>query len=98
MIEINNKNIGGKIMEHTIENLLKEQGIKYETQKHLKNIKELSVNSKKIKCVDFYFELNNKKYLIESTFYNSGGSKISETMNSFVDFTNKIENTNFEVI
>ena len=85
-------------MEHTIENLLKEQGIKYETQKHLKNIKELSVNSKKIKCVDFYFELNNKKYLIESTFYNSGGSKISETMNSFVDFTNKIENTNFEVI
>ena len=92
------KNRGGKIMEHTIENLLKEQGIKYETQKHLKNIKELSVNSKKIKRVDFYFELNNKKYLIESTFYNSPGSKISETMNSFVDFTNKIENTNFEVI
>ncbi len=92
------KNRGGKIMEHTIEKILKENNIEHETQKDLKKISELSVGEKKIKRVDFYFTLNKKEYFVESTFYNSQGSKISETMNSFSDFTSKIKNTKFNLI
>ena len=44
------KNRGGKIMELTIENLLKDNGIKYETQKHLKNIEGLSISEKNKTC------------------------------------------------
>ncbi len=86
------KNRGGSIMEFTIRKMLNDHNINFEEQVHLKNVKGLSMDNKKIKRVDFMFELNGYTYLIESSFYNASGSKISETCNSYVNFTNKLNN------
>ena len=90
------KNRGEKIMEYTIRKILENNKISFKEQIHLKDIPNLNVNNKKVKRVNFIFELNGLTYLIESSFYNVGGSKISETCNSFVDFTSKL-NDKFKI-
>ncbi len=92
------KNRAGKTMETLISKLLDEVGIEYQEQVDISKIQGIKTNVKKIKKVDFVFEKNDKTYLIESSFYNAGGSKISEVCNSYADFTSKLDKNKFEMI
>ncbi len=92
------KNRAGKTMENLIGKLLEESKISFKEQVTLTDIPGINIDSKKIKRVDFVFEKNGYTYLIESSFYNAGGSKISEVCNSYADFTSKLDHDKFRMI
>ncbi len=85
-------------MEVLISKLLKESNVEYKEQVDLKTLDGIDTDVKKIKRVDFVFEKNGVTYLIESSFYNAGGSKISEVCNSYADFTAKLDTNKFKMI
>ncbi len=92
------KNRAGKTMELLVSRMLDDAGIDFKEQVDIAKISGVDTSVKKIKRVDFVFEKNGKTYLIESSFYNAGGSKISEVCNSYADFTSKLDNEKFEMI
>lgn len=92
------KNRSGKMMEKFIRNILNSTNIVFKEQVSLSKIKGVDFKLKKTKVIDFVFEKNNYTYLIETSFYNSGGSKISEVCNSYSDFTAKLDKTKFKMI
>jgi len=71
------KNIGGKVMERTIEILLVQHGIEYQKQVPV----DFQVNGKKL--FDFQIKLNGKQYYLETSFFNVAGSKVQEVMRSY---------------
>lgn len=90
------KNRFGQKNEKEIEKIIYEEFSKYSFIKINKQliISDFSNNSLlKNKKFDFVIsnELNNKKVLIETTFYNTGGSKINETSKSFNKIYNEIK-------
>lgn len=92
------KNRSGKTMETLIRNILVKSNIDFKEQVHLKDILDQEIGNKKIKRVDFVFEIKGITYLIESSFYNAGGSKISEVCNSYSDFTSKLNKKKYSMI
>ncbi len=90
------KNRSGKIMENSISNILKKLDIKFSEQKYLKDLDSNLFNSE-TKRADFVFEINGIIYIIESSFYNSSGSKISETLKSYINLREKLEK-NYKMI
>jgi type II restriction enzyme len=71
------KNIGGLAMEKTVENLLIKCQIEYQKQVPV----DFPVNGGK--KFDFQISLKGKKYYLETSFYNSLGSKIFEIIRSY---------------
>ncbi len=92
------KNRAGKTMELLISRILRDSGVEYKEQINLSEIDGIESSSKRIKVVDFVFEKDGYTYLIESSFYNAGGSKISEVCNSYADFTAKLDHSKFKMI
>lgn len=90
------KNRFGQKNEKHIEKIIFDEFSKYPFVKIDKQLilSDFSNNSLlKNKRFDFVIsnELNNKKVLIETTFYNTGGSKINETSKSFNKINNEIK-------
>ena len=71
------KNIGGLTMEKAIESLLTKYQIEHQKQVPV----DFPVNGKK--KFDFQISLNGKKYYLETSFYNSPGSKVQEVIRSY---------------
>jgi len=71
------KNIAGLTMERRVENLLRKNQIEYQKQVPV----DFLVNGKK--TFDFRIRLKEKEYYLETSFYNSPGSKVSETIRSY---------------
>jgi hypothetical protein len=71
------KNIGGKVMEKAMENLLIKHGITYQKQVPV----DFQVNGKKL--FDFQIRLGNKDYYLETSFFNTAGSKVQEVIRSY---------------
>ncbi len=92
------KNKSGNQMEQWVESILIKSNINFSKQATLDKINGFYTSNKKIKRVDFVFERDEITYLIESSFYNGKGSKISETCNSYADFTSKLDKTKFKLI
>ncbi len=92
------KNRAGKTMELLIRRILTENNISFNEQVDIKTIEGINSDKKKTKRVDFVFEKNGVTYLIESSFYNAGGSKISEVCNSYADLTTKIDHDKLHLI
>lgn len=98
------KNRTGTLMESLVEKELnKIPNIKYLKQATLYNIYEIfnvkvNINSSEIptnKRYDFIVkDINNKIYLIETNYYNSSGSKLSETSRSYTKLDNDVKNIN----
>jgi len=86
------KNVGGQIMEKTVENLLN----KYQIEYHKQILVNFQINSKKI--FDFQIKLNNKKYYLETSFFNVSGSKVSEVIRSYQEVLNKTNNNKINFI
>src|SRR5688572_3202640 len=64
-------------MERSVESLLKKNQVEYQKQVPV----DFLVNGKK--QFDFQISLDNKQYYLETSFYNSPGSKVSEVIRSY---------------
>jgi len=80
------KNIGGKTMEKAVENLLIKQQIEYHKQVPV----NFQVNGKKL--FDFQIKLGGKEYYLETSFFNTAGSKVQEVIRSYQGVLEKAQN------
>lgn len=56
--------------------------------------KEKAQSYKNVFCFDFVIKTKKKTYLIETNYYNSGGSKLNETARAYSDVAPKINQYN----
>ena len=89
------KNRGGHLMEDLVESFIVKAGYKknenYFKEMYLSDIEkkwnldlsEMSGNNTSTKRFDFVIKTDNQVYVIETTFYASGGSKLNETARSY---------------
>lgn len=84
------KNRGGKNMENTIGKIFESHQIPFRREVKHTDFPELVSLGGDIKRFDFVIETPNKTYLIETNYYNSGGSKLNETARSYTDIAPKI--------
>src|SRR5437868_13323759 len=80
------KNVGGKVMEKAVESLLIKRQIKYQKQVPV----NFQVNGKKL--FDFQIKLENKVYYLETSFFNTAGSKVQEVIRSYSGVLEKTQN------
>lgn len=84
------KNRGGKNMEKAIAKIFTTNKIAYETEvKHTVFEKLISLG-KDVKRFDFVVKTAKTTYLIETNFYNGGGSKLNEVARAYTDLAPKI--------
>jgi type II restriction enzyme len=84
------KNRGGTNMEKAVSNLFLTNRIPFDREvKHTeyKSLTSLGVDTKQF---DFVIETPGKIYLIETNFYNSGGSKLNEVARAYSELAPKI--------
>lgn len=84
------KNRGGKNMENTVAKIFRNNEIPFRREVNHTEFIELISFGKDIKRFDFVIRTNKKTYLIETNFYNGGGSKLNETARSYTDIAPKI--------
>jgi type II restriction enzyme len=93
-----------KIVEEKIKIFTKDNNLEYISQPNKKKIKDkwsfdLKINKANIKF-DFaiYNKINNKLYVIETNFYNGGGSKLKSTAGEYKNLYSFLEKQNVELI
>lgn len=84
------KNRSGHIMENSIAEIFKRNGIKYRQEVYSSEFPELSVLGADEKRFDFLVETPKKKYLIEVNFYSGGGSKLNEVARAYTELAPKV--------
>ncbi|MDG4950743.1 type II restriction endonuclease [Weeksellaceae bacterium KMM 9724] len=84
------KNRGGKNMEKAIGKMFSKNNIPYQAEVRHTNFPELIHFGKDVKRFDFVIKTKENTYLIETNFYNSGGSKLNEVARSYTDLAPKI--------
>lgn len=84
------KNRGGTNMEKIIANIFISNNIDFEEQVSSKNLPELDSLGEDIKRFDFAITTKSKTYLIETNYYNGGGSKLNEVARAYSDLAPKI--------
>ena len=89
------KNRGGHLMENLVESYIikagYEKNVNYFKETYLKDIEkkwnldlsEMSGHNTSTKRFDFVIKTDKQVYVIETNFYSSGGSKLSETARSY---------------
>lgn len=94
------KNKSGKFNEMVIRTILERNHYEFNEQKQLGDYipKPILISKVDTKKIDFIFKKNNQKFFIETTFYNVGGSKISETLKSYANLNRNFINTNNRLI
>ncbi len=95
------KNRSGDAMEGFVRKILNENNISFTEQVDITTINGIDGifgEDEEVKIVDFVFSKNDVTYLIESSFYNSNGSKISEVCNSYANLSSRIENNKLKLI
>lgn len=80
------KNLAGSTMEKAVETLLNKYQVIYQKQVPV----NFQVNGKKL--FDFQISLKGKEYYLETSFYNSPGSKVSEVIRSYGSVLQKAQN------
>jgi hypothetical protein len=80
------KNVGGKVMEKSVESLLTKQQIEYQKQVPV----NFPVNGKKL--FDFQIRAKGKDYYLETSFFNTAGSKVQEVIRSYNGVLQKAQN------
>ena len=85
------KNRSGHIMEDTVEEILKNNGVSYRKEVYSSEYPLLAdALGDDEKRFDFVIETDDKVYLIEVNFYSGGGSKLNEVARSYSDIAPKI--------
>lgn len=84
------KNRGGNIMASVVAQKFAEAGIEFRTEVNSTEFPDIKTLGTDLKRFDFVIEAKNKTYLIETNYYNSGGSKLNETARSYSEIAPKI--------
>lgn len=93
------KNRGGDNMENAVALIFDSAEIFYKKQVKNTVFPEILSFGEDLKKFDFVIKTNKKTYLIETNFYNSGGSKLNETARSYSDVAPKVNQyKNFEFV
>ncbi|OOR88865.1 restriction endonuclease [Moraxella caviae] len=84
------KNRGGDNMSKAVSALFDRANIRH--QKEVKHTLFVDIDSlgSDVKRFDFVIKTNTKTYLIETNYYNSGGSKLNEVARAYTDIAPKI--------
>ena len=84
------KNRGGKQMEKNVSGIFENNQIPFLKEVEHTTFKNLTSLGDDIKRFDFVIKTRVKTYLIETNFYNGGGSKLNEVARAYSDISPKI--------
>ena len=84
------KNRGGTQMENAVAKILSSDNIPFEREVSTSKIPALTSWGEDIKRFDFVIRTTKKTYLIETNYYNTGGSKLNEVARAYTDLAPKI--------
>lgn len=84
------KNRGGENMEKAISKIFNKNGVPFQSEVKHTSFPELKHFGKDVKRFDFVIKTKENTYLIETNFYNGGGSKLNEVARSYTDLAPKI--------
>lgn len=84
------KNRGGKNMTKAVALKFKGANIPYRAEVNSTEFEEIKSLGQDLKRFDFVVQTSKKIYLIETNFYNSGGSKLNEVARAYTDIAPKI--------
>lgn len=84
------KNRGGENMSKAVSLFFDKAKVFYKKEVSSTAFPEISSLGTDVKRFDFVIKTKRKTYLIETNFYNSGGSKLNETARSYSDVAPKI--------
>ena len=93
------KNRGGTQMENAVSAIFKQNNISFDEEVKHTVFSELKSLGEDVKRFDFVIKTNSKTYLIETNYYNTGGSKLNEVARAYSDIAPKINQyDNFEFV
>lgn len=93
------KNRSGKLMAEAVAKVFAEAGIVYDEEVNSTTFNDLKGLGKDLKRFDFVIRKKEKIFLIETNFYNDGGSKPNEVARSYSDIAPKINaNKKYEFV
>ena len=84
------KNRGGNIMATAVAKKFTDAGVEFRSEVNSTEFPEITALGADLKRFDFVIATENKTYLIETNYYNGGGSKLNETARSYSDIAPKI--------
>lgn len=84
------KNRGGDNMAKAVALIFDKAGLAYKREVNNTIFPEIISLGTDVKRFDFVIKTNKKTYLIETNFYNGGGSKLNETARAYSDVAPKI--------
>ena len=84
------KNRGGNIMAAAVAKKFTDAGVEFRTEVNSTEFPEITALGADLKRFDFVIATKDKTYLIETNYYNGGGSKLNETARSYSDIAPKI--------
>ena len=84
------KNRGGENMAKAVALKFKGANIPYRAEVNSTEFEEIKSLGQDLKRFDFVVQTSKKIYLIETNFYNSGGSKLNEVARAYTDIAPKI--------
>lgn len=88
------KNRGGGIMATAVANKFAAANIKFRTEVNSIEFPEITALGADLKRFDFVIKTNAKTFLIETNFYNGGGSKLNEVARAYSELAPKINQYN----
>ncbi len=88
------KNRGGDNMSKTVSRIFDKANIFYKTEMSNTVFPEITSLGADVKRFDFVIKTKQKTYLIETNYYNSGGSKLNEVARAYSDLAPKINQYN----
>lgn len=93
------KNRGGNNMSKAVSLIFEKADIFYKKEVNSTDFTEIESLGADVKRFDFVIKTKKKTYLIETNYYNSGGSKLNETARAYSDVAPKINQyENFEFV
>lgn len=93
------KNRSGKLMAEAVAKVFADAGIQYEEEVNSTCFDDLKALGKDLKRFDFVVRTKHTVFLIETNFYNDGGSKPNEVARAYSDIAPKINaNKKYEFV
>ena len=84
------KNRGGNIMANAVAKIFSDANVKFRTEVNSTEFPEITALGADLKRFDFVIETPHKTYLIETNYYNGGGSKLNEVARAYSELAPKI--------
>ena len=93
------KNRGGDIMAKAVAKIFADAGIAFRKEVNSTEFPEITALGADLKRFDFVIKTSQKTYLIETNYYNGGGSKLNEVARAYSELAPKINQyTSYEFV